>query len=336
MTVKAWTYILNRYINGGYFSSAEGIAASVTPGLMYYKNAGAVMNMFERRKEAQEGGQKITLEIPVYDGANEFVKDMMKALEPLKNILHSAYVHGSLATGEENRYSDFDGLLILRDDILTDRAKLSKAAAILNNLRFYMHRQDPLQHHGWFVLSETDLTDYHEDFLPVETMRFGKAIFPAENQQLTLHVNPSVDFTKPFFRLCRSIERKLVKDPRSYNLYSIKAILSEFMMLPSLFIQAMHGKGIFKKFSFEEMRKYFAPEDFDVMDRVSAIRAKWSIELTEKEMRFLERTDFYSWYRRKHIHYKIPSWLSSAVDEELFISMRLLTVAARKQLEQKA
>jgi hypothetical protein len=107
------------------------------------------------------------------------------------------------------------------------------------------------------------------------------------------------------------------------------------MMLPSLYYQAKNNKGIFKKYSFDEMRKDFDPADFDVMDKVSDIRRKWKVELTEGEKRFLERTDFFSWYRRKHIDYKIPSWISTAVDDELFIRMRLLTVAARKQLERR-
>lgn len=334
MTVKAWTYILNRYINGGYFSSAEGIAASVTPGLMYYKNAGAVMNMLERRKDELNGTDSVQLHIPVYDGKNEFVLEMMKALSPLESVLHSAYVHGSLATGEENAYSDFDGLLILKDAIFEDRTKLSRAAATLNSLRFYMHRQDPLQHHGWFVLSETDMQSYQEDFLPVETLRLAKCIFPSTTSELSIRLDRNADFKRPFFRLCRSIEKKLINSPSKYNLYSIKAILSEFMMLPSLYVQAKTGKGIFKKYSFETMRTDFDQQDFEVMDKVSSIRSRWNIELSESEKRFLERTDFYSWYRRKHIQYKIPSWLSSVFDDELFIRMRLLTVAARKEVEQ--
>ncbi len=335
MTPKAWTYILNRYINGGYFSSAEGAVSSVTPGLMYFKNAGAVMSMFERRKDEMEQGESQVLNIPFYDGKNEFVREMIEALKPLSPYIHSAYIHGSLATGEEIPYSDFDALIVFRDSLFENRATLSRTAAGINGLRYYMHRQDPIQHHGWFALSEIDLMDYHEDFLPVATLKKAKRIFPAEQEELVLNVNPGADFKKPLYRLCKSIERKLVNGPDKYNLYSLKAILSEFMMLPSLYVQARHKKGVFKKESFNEMRQDFSPEDFAVMDLVSSIRSKWKIELTENEKRFLERTDFYAWYRRKHIGYKIPSWIKKAVDDELFIRMRLLTVEARKKIEQE-
>ena len=270
------------------------------------------------------------LDIPIYSGSNIHVKEMMEALVPLADYVHSAFIHGSIATGEENSYSDFDGLIILRDSLFEDRTKLSKIASSINSLRFYMHRHDPLQHHGWFVLAESDLQDYREDFLPVDTLKYAKSLTPEFS--LTLRLNQNVDFKKPFHRLCKSIERKLVQHPDKFNLYSIKAILSEFMMLPCLYVQAKEGRGIFKKFSFEEMRNDFSREDFAVMDTVSGIRKAWKIDLQEKEKRFLERTDFFSWYRRKHIQYKIPTAIHNAVDEELFIRMRLLTVEARKRI----
>ncbi len=113
--------------------------------------------------------------LKVYGGNNSLIKPLQSIIEKKYSELFIAViVHGSIATNEEIYYSDFDGLLIVKDqyrnsDILNSFIKESQR---------YIYRFDPLQHHGWFQIYEKDLLDYPQSYLPVEVLGLSKLIYP--------------------------------------------------------------------------------------------------------------------------------------------------------------
>ncbi len=56
---------------------------------------------------------------------------MTRKLSTVKDDLFGAYVHGSLGTYEEIGYSDFDALVIIKDDVFHSRQRLAALAAEL-------------------------------------------------------------------------------------------------------------------------------------------------------------------------------------------------------------
>ena len=59
------------------------------------------------------------LRIDNYTGKNEYVLRMMAYLSNNSfRDLYGAYVHGSMGSYEEIKYSDFDGVVVIKNDYL--------------------------------------------------------------------------------------------------------------------------------------------------------------------------------------------------------------------------
>ncbi|MBK7855145.1 MAG: hypothetical protein IPJ79_09760 [Bacteroidetes bacterium] len=70
----------------------------------------------------EEGTQSLRLQIEPYSGDNKFVIELAEFVKyHLNPYLIGCYVHGSLGTYDNNNYSDFDALVILKDNVLTIR-----------------------------------------------------------------------------------------------------------------------------------------------------------------------------------------------------------------------
>ena len=167
------------------------------------------MSRMYSRKLIQSPQEQMSIDFPAYTGKNEHIILLKNELQSIRRHLAGAFVHGSFATGEEISYSDFDGLIILSQSTLADEKQLSEVAFTLHTLRRYMHRIDPFQHHGWFVLAESDLENYPEWFLPVAVLKHSRSLLGEMSLLLRVQEKPDVDFRKSFFRFCESLQRKL-------------------------------------------------------------------------------------------------------------------------------
>jgi hypothetical protein len=205
-----------------------------------------------------------------------------KISEFLKNRIADdfigVYTHSSVAISEEVSYSDFDGFVILKDEILLNDNRLKNAALILKRSEKIMCEMDPLQHHGWFILTESDLKNFPEYYFPNELIRYSKCLFG--QNKITIQISKEgfkEQFNKSFNNMARGILNKL--DSKSFlnNYYNFKNLLSEFMLLPAFYIQAKTGFGIFKKFSFEKVKNELG-EKYNVMDEISSVRSNWNYQ----------------------------------------------------------
>lgn len=326
------TYFLNRYINGGSFTPSGGMLSVFFPKILFRRNAKLISKMYSK-KFVVSHLEEIKIDFPVYSGANKDLIEIKSQLMKIRHHLTGAFVHGSYATGEEIPYSDFDGLIILNSKILSDEKKLAEVAFTLHGLRSIMHRIDPFQHHGWFVLSENDLTNYPEWFLPVAVLHHSRSLIGDISLTLRVQEKSDVDLKKSFLRLCESIQRKLSDKTRKWNLYQLKAIFSEFMMLPASYVQARDKKGIFKKYSFQEMEKDFPADDYAVMNEVSSIRSQWNVKLSSQDRSFLQRLDFLSWKRRQSISIVVPNYIQVLINNGLFTRMNNFTALAKLKIQ---
>ncbi len=132
---------------------------------------------------------------------------------------------------------------------------------------------DPLQHHGWFAMSESDLNNYPKTYLPPEVFPYCCSLTDSVELHITFPEENPAD--NSFFKLVNSLTKQLHSKYTPVNLFFVKSILSEFMMLPTLFIQQKTKTGIYKKLSFEKTRNYFTDKEWKVMDEVSDIRKNW-------------------------------------------------------------
>ena len=213
------------------------------------------------------------IEIESFNREHSLV-DGLKRL--IMNEYHSLFkaviAQGSVGNNEEIRYSDFDGVLVLRNQ----KHNQKLLSSFLKDSMQLINAYDPLQHHGWFIIGELDLKDFNPTILPLEAFEHATCIYPAEPIQLTFNVRSQVDWVTPAQRMLGSIENK-IKDPdKIRGMFLLKSFLSELMLLPTLVYQAKEKKGIFKKESFEVMKGYYSAEAWLAVEVASQIREAWT------------------------------------------------------------
>lgn len=214
------------------------------------------------------------IEIDKYEGEISLVAQLDNLIsKKYASYFEAVLVHGSLATGEEIAYSDFDGLLIVKDNFLDSKALVQFQQDSME----LIHQFDPLQHHGWFIISKDSLNDYPQNYLPIEVLEHAKVIWPAERIELNYNQVSKLDSKEGFSRLVKSLLKKIESNYQPKSLFELKSLLSEVMLLPAVYYQASRGKCIFKKFSFEAIRADFDESVYSIMDTTSAIRLKWYV-----------------------------------------------------------
>jgi hypothetical protein len=328
-------FSLKKYINGGCLEASDKLLYPLSPQAIFRKNASVIKDLFSHLNKGGKTSSSVSVTVEVYKGENEYVKNMISFLrESLKNELIGVYVHGSLGTQEEIGYSDFDALVILKDEILNDTGKLAWVAHHLNEARKFMFQMDPLQHHGWFVLTESDLDDYPESYFPPILFQHAKSLYADRGLELKLKMSGDErDYTIPFAKVCQSIQRKIGDHRYPDDAYQLKNLLSEFMLLPALYVQARDKQGIYKKFSFEEAKKDFSNEEWRIMEDVSLIRGEWNVIVPAWKKRMIASPRFFSFNLSKILSPGIPRQLNHKLDEKFYQSMLDFTTVIHSKIQ---
>ncbi len=318
MSSPAFRSTISRYFNGACFTVKDGIMSTVLPVYPFDKNAGKVLAEYAKEVVSEPGGVPIKINIPPYTGKNQGVLDMKKALHDLKKDLAYAFVHGSLAIGEEVAYSDFDGLIVVKAEVFSNARRLSHVARKINHTREIMLRIDPLQHHGWFVLDESDLAHYPETYLPSDVLKESRSLLSDNEETIYLYPELNTDYYYPLKELCRHLRKKTQISGQPVTLYQLKSFLSEFMMLPALYIQARDRKGIFKKYSFTEAAKDFKEEDWSIIEEVSRMRSQWPTEMSAFHRKLFGKTSYIWTQYRKRFGPGIPAHFKEQLDQKFY------------------
>ncbi len=328
---------LYRYINGGCFSRKDIFFSILLPFFHFYKNAKKILKYHGEFLVSTQNDNyfPVNLSIKVYKGINPYVLRMMKYLKTeLNDDLLGAYIHGSLGAYDEIAYSDFDALAIIKDDVFENLTRLIKVAKKLNSARKIMLGFDPLQHHGWFVLTEADLRNYCNAYFPVELFKYAKSLFNDKGLKLTIILRDSrEEINEAFKRIANDIINKINQIQYPLNMYQLKSLLSGFMLLPSLYVQLRDGRGIFKRESFNAAKVDFNIIDWSIMDEVSYIRSKYYLEIGLIKKWLISRGNFLSNYMKKKISPKIPPSISKALTPQFYSRMCRLTNSMKKKSE---
>src|SRR5690606_11219768 len=182
---NAFHRALTRLVNGG----RPGRVASEPA--VQARPEGLVRAYRQLRDAAPEPAAPVTVDVAPDEGDNAHDRRLGAYLRralggDLARDLAGAYVHGSLGSYEEVPYSDLDALVILNDGAFRSPARLARTARALGRARAFMYAHDPLQHHGWFVLTEADLRSHCEAYFPAVLFRYAKSLLPGQGERLTL------------------------------------------------------------------------------------------------------------------------------------------------------
>ena len=151
---------------------------------------------------------------------------------------------------------------------------------------------DPLQHHGWFIIYESQLNDYPQNYFPHELFYHSMLLYP-KKKSFKIKINPNIDYVIPLNNILLSVEKKLNRSYKPKNIYQLKAYLSEIMMLPVLYLQAVEKKGIFKGNSFKLAKSHFSKNEWKIIEIATNIRQEWNYELNKIQKIMLTKPNKY-------------------------------------------
>ncbi len=323
-------YQTDSYFNIKPRTKTDKALAMLSATLFFKKNAARLIKASKRNLTALT--PPVDIGIDKYDGDNRYVQELASYLKTeLSEYIYGAYIHGSLATGEEITYSDFDALIILNNSIFESEKTLVAVAKKLYESSKYFFRFDPLQHHRWFVIPQKYLAMYPETFFPVELFKYSKSLFD-KGMHFQISPAPDADFKKPFFNLSNSLIKNLDTGKIPTHMYSLKSLLSEFMLLPSFYVQARDKKGVFKKFSFEIAKQDFKPADWKVMDEASHIREIWDYKLTPDEQKEFTKHDFISRQKIKKQSAAIPPVILMRLTQDFYMRVKMLALQMQNKI----
>ncbi len=325
--------ILNTYINGAIFSKYDLILSLFSPKLSFDRHSNRIVQKYKELKKnanSYESHLPYTgVQIKPYTGKNPYVLAMIRYLkENLKEDLIGAYVHGSIATCEEIAFSDYDALVILKDEIFSSSKRVTDVAFKLYSASEQMFNFDPIQHHGWFVLAESHLNFYPEYFFPLELYPYANSLFDDMGLELKIGIlNSNQKKKEVFYSLSNGIIKKIKKKNYPRNVYQLKAFLSQFMLIPAVYLQLREGKGIFKKYSFEAARTDFSEDLWSIMDDVTSLRQRWSYDLPNIKRKFLCESRQLTRLIAQRCAPRIPGEIKKTLSEKFYQRMMNLVLS---------
>ena len=270
-------------INRGYFSRGEFILCLLCRPLLFFIQAfrSGAWQFPRSGFKCPPAGERLQLRIQPLIGGEPELQKLVKRLMKLRRDLAGIYLHGSLASGDRVAYSDVDVIVVIRNGVRQRSWRWFRLIYTLNQCLIHFYRLDPLQHHGWMVFDEDDLTDFPIDRLPVDLLRESRSLLPGVGENLVLRVREyREDPRQALYVLARSIVKKLAHPRYPADLYQLKCLLSEFMLLPAVYLGTRDNAGALKKQSFERAKKDFSAVDWRVMEEISEIRLNWDLSMS--------------------------------------------------------
>ena len=155
-----------------------------------------------------------------------------------EHLFYAVIVHGSVSTNDVVSYSDFDGLLIVKDEYKNSK---NLKNFIIESLKIIKHF-DPLQHHGWFIIYESSLSNYDTTFFPIELYKKSKLVYPFKDINIKINVRKKLDFYSPFDSLSASILKKIEQNNYPNNSFELKSFLKPNNAFALPLPQAKHKK----------------------------------------------------------------------------------------------
>lgn len=231
-----------------------------------------------------------TYKIGTYLGTNINVNRLRKYLKDhLANYLTGACIHGSLASDEEVQYSDLDASLILNDTAFNDLETFRKIVRMIWQAQYLLHKQDPLQHHGFFILTNDDLAHHTYKRFPPQLFHESRSLLDDQELVLRISMRPEApeERRESFQRMLNAVKEKFQEKHYPENYFDLKLLLSQLMLLPTLYLQAK-GHDVKKAESFLLARKEFREWEWTPIETATRIRSQWQYS-SPMWIRFIRR-----------------------------------------------
>ena len=201
------------------------------------------------------------------------------------------FLHGSLATLDYARgWSDVDTFVVVSRDTATDGRRLSSFRKKCISAYPLLERMDPLQHHGFILATELDLTAYPAVFMPPPVFSHALSLLPGA-AKITFRVRDDAEMTRSGFLGRAAVFEKAARtgvfEHHAFEgeylkagwsnadnaMYQLKYFLAYLMTSPAHYLEAA-GRGCHKRDSFAMVHDTFAGQ-WGIIERASRIRSEW-------------------------------------------------------------
>lgn len=270
--------LLRKYLERKYVDKNDRTVSLLFPALGRMLRNRKVWNRLNKKgKHSHHEGPVKEISVPVYEGQNTTA---IKIREFLNNFKHPAIkavlVQGSIATGEETVFSDFDGIIIIDRDAIQNKRKLDDLHKIVHESAHIMKRQDVLQHHGWTILIKQEFKRYPDAEIPSVLLEKSKVLYPATPVNFSIVIDPAFqDYKILYENLCNGIYRRLDNNKTFESYYHTKLLISECLLLPAAFLQAIYCKPVWKADSFDQIKALLTSDQYQVIESICEIRRNW-------------------------------------------------------------
>ena len=198
-----------------------------------------------------------------------------KVSQELNSLVISCFIHGSFATEDflEN-WSDLDTVFILNNKIFDKIDYLNRARRKLRKLSLLCDKIDPISHHRFFFLTQFDLSYYPSFVFPPVIADY--AMLLVGQKEIKINLRPDkyekIQIMSNFVNYFRD---KILNQKYSQDQIHWKNDLAHVMLWPTFMLQAK-GISVYKKHSFERVKKEFPEIDFKIVDRATILMENWS------------------------------------------------------------
>jgi hypothetical protein len=204
---------------------------------------------------------------------NKLVKYLSNTTFPL--LIKSFYIHGSYSTMDYVKgISDLDTLIIIKNGTLLDYEKLLELHYICYQSLYYFNQIDPLQHHGYIVLTEADLVYYPQNYFPVILFNYSTSVFASSDVKVCLRVN-NKERQDIYLQTLKFLKENKPSDFK--DIFHFKLYFQVLQLLPIAYLQRKNI-NVYKRYSFEIFFRYF-PESKELFDNCETLRNNWKIPI---------------------------------------------------------
>ena len=159
---------------------------------------------------------------------------------------------GSIVLKDPLPYSDLDCLIVLPSLDNWDLNNMVELKKLYRAINYYAYMFDPLQHHGAFVLTETELINGFSSFYPMNLM--DKAWGYGRDHYFSSSYNIQNKGCMNFINNNQFLRRMNYQQELPNSLYNLKYILSSIFLMPVYYYNAKN-KFYCKKNSIEKIIK---------------------------------------------------------------------------------
>lgn len=211
--------------------------------------------------------------------------ELVEVHRPLQRFKQCrVFVHGSWADGTRTPFSDLDNLILIDDSRLSTRDWYGISLA-LAQVDLKMMRLDPLQHHGNWIILQSDLEGLDESYLPLHVLEGALCL------QGSPEVHARVSVASSSERMRRNVASlagalRIFSDPQKMTLWNAKHLVSGLSLMPA-YVHQVRGKRISKKdaLSAEAVEAIFSATASQAVAWATKARNDWGQQLEQAEFR---------------------------------------------------